>query len=250
MSLKVSRQACKAPNPCSGVGSNVSGCLSNLKSGNVGSSKYTLLNYAADDLKKMYEAMPEDVKKDLKISDSYRPLKTQCDIFDWDYYERTKKRRKKGTSGTPVATPGGSNHGWGRALDLSGKKAQNWIKENGYKFGWCWGEVTSEPWHFTYCGEGPNKSNSCSKFCKGPKETSPSISNDSDKEESTDDLTLQIPQDNDDYEFSDLLKSNIQNREEKYNKLFKKYFGENTDYGLKKRSFKLNEEISRMRKLF
>ena len=188
MSLKVSRQACKASNPCSGAGSNVSGCLSNLKSGNVGSSKYSLLSYAADDLKKMYEAMPEDVKKDLKISDSYRPLKTQCDIFDWDYYERTNKRRKKGTSGTPAAIPGGSNHGWGRALDLSGKKAQNWIKENGYKFGWCWGEVKSEPWHFTYCGEGPNKSSSCSKFCKGSKQTSPSIStsSESDKEESTD----------------------------------------------------------------
>jgi hypothetical protein len=56
--------------------------------------------------------------------------------------------------------------------------------------------------------------------------------------------------DDDDYTFSDLLKSNVQNKEEKYNKLFKKYFGENIDYGLKKRSSKLNEEINKMRKLF
>lgn len=63
--------------------------------------------------------------------------------------------------------------------------------------------------------------------------------------------TQQIQQDDDDnYTFSDLLKSNVQNKEEKYKKLFKKYFGENIDYGLKKRSSKLNEEINKMRKLF
>lgn len=169
--MKVNREACSSSNPCSQFGSGVSGCMSNLKTGSVGSNNYTLIDSAADDLVAMYEAMPEDVKKNLKISDSYRPLKIQCNIFDWDHFEKTKKRRKKGTSGVPVAPPGSSNHGWGRALDLSAKKAQKWIKDNGYKFGWCWGEVESEPWHFTYCGEGENKSPGCSKFCKGPKET-------------------------------------------------------------------------------
>jgi len=170
MAMKVNREACSSANPCSQFGSDVSGCMSNLKTDSVGSNKYTLIDSAADDLATMYDAMPEDVKQDLKISDSYRPLKIQCNIFDWEHFEKTNKRRKKGTSGVAVASPGSSNHGWGRALDLSSKKAQDWIRDNGYKYGWCWGEVKSEPWHFTYCGEGENRSPGCDKFCKGKKE--------------------------------------------------------------------------------
>jgi hypothetical protein len=102
------------------------------------------------------------------ITDSYIDFNTQNKIFDWDYFKKTGKRRKKGTSGTPVAYPGTSNHGWGRAVDISGANTQKWIKDNGYKYGWCWGEVTSEPWHFTFCGPGKNRSGRCDSFCKGP----------------------------------------------------------------------------------
>ena len=170
----LNRQQCIASNPCSGLSGTDNGCLSNLKSGQVGKNKYTLLAEAGVALEKMYNDMPEDVKNDLVISDSYRPLKTQCNIFDFDKFEATGKRIKKGTSGTPVARPGTSNHGWGRALDLSKKKAQDWIRENGSKYGWCWGEVKSEPWHFTFCGPGPNKSDLCNSICKGA--IDPSIS--------------------------------------------------------------------------
>jgi hypothetical protein len=184
----VSRSGCSSSNPCSKFGSTDNGCLGNLKKGEVGLNKYELTSEAADALEIMYEDMPEDVQKDLKISDSYRPLKIQCNIFNFDIYEKTGKRIKIGTSSVPVASPGTSNHGWGRALDLSSRKAQQWIKDNGYKYGWCWGEVKSEPWHFTYCGPGPNRSSRCDSFCKGKMEissTDTSIVN-KEKEGSTD----------------------------------------------------------------
>jgi|688.fasta_scaffold00170_57 hypothetical protein len=179
----VSRSECSSSNPCSKFGSTDNGCLQNLKKGEVGSSKYELASEAADALEIMYEDMPEDVQKDLKISDSYRPLKIQCNIFNFDTYEETGKRIKIGTSNVAVAAPGTSNHGWGRALDLSSRKAQQWIKDNGYKYGWCWGEVTSEPWHFTYCGPGPNRSSRCDSFCKGKMEISSTDTSIDDEEE-------------------------------------------------------------------
>lgn len=162
----LSRQQCSATNPCSEFGSTDNGCLTNLKNGQVGSNKYSLIPEAAEALDKMYEAMPQDVKNDLVISDSYRPLKIQCNIFNFNVFEKTGKRIKVGTANTPVARPGTSNHGWGRALDLSKKKAQDWIRENGSKYGWCWGEVKSEPWHFTFCGPGPNRYSMCDSMCK------------------------------------------------------------------------------------
>jgi hypothetical protein len=166
MGLKVSRQACNTSDPCS-TNPGVSGCIndSNLKSVGVGSHK--LQKDAADGFIKMYADMPADIKSSVKLSDSYRPLKVQCNIFDFDHYESTGKRRKKGTSGTPVATPGGSNHGWGRAIDISPSNVQKWIKDNGTKYGWCWGEVKSESWHFTFCGPGPNRDKNCDSFCTG-----------------------------------------------------------------------------------
>ena len=164
------RQACSSSNPCSKLGGSANGCLSNLKS--IGMGDHKMSPEAADAFVSMVDDMPEDIRKKISIGSSYRPLKTQCDIFDFDYYDQTKKRRKKGTSGTPVAMPGTSNHGWGRALDISPKVVQDWIRENGSKYGWCWGEVKSEPWHFTFCGPGQNKSKLCNSICKGNVDTS------------------------------------------------------------------------------
>jgi hypothetical protein len=181
------RQACSSADPCSGLGGSANGCLSNLKSIGVGDHKMS--PEAASHFIKMYSEMPEDVKKKVSVGSSYRPLKTQCDIFDWDYYDSTstKKRRKKGTSGVPVAMPGTSNHGWGRALDISPRKVQDWIRDNGTKYGWCWGEVKSEPWHFTFCGPGSNKSKVCASICSGVSggSTSPSTDDESSTETNT-----------------------------------------------------------------
>ena len=194
MGLKVSRAQCNTSNPCTGL-SNVSGCISdsNLKSVGVGSNK--LQKEAADAFIKMYADMPKEIKGSVRFTDSYRPLKVQCNIFDFDYYEKTGKRRKKGTSGTPVATPGSSNHGWGRAIDIFPENVQKWIKENGPKYGWCWGEVKSEPWHFTFCGPGNNRDKNCDNFCTGPMTVNTSSSSSSVEEPSSPESTTdQQPQ--------------------------------------------------------
>jgi LAS superfamily LD-carboxypeptidase LdcB len=69
-----------------------------------------------------------------------------------DYDGQVKLRRLHGSSTT--ATPGTSNHGWGKAIDVSGKvdnyKAQKWINLNGDRFGFYWGDAKNEEWHFVY----------------------------------------------------------------------------------------------------
>ena len=53
-----------------------------------------------------------------------------------------------------AATPGTSNHGWGRAVDEPRSDSQRWILKLGPKYGWSHAEGASvgEPWHFTYIG--------------------------------------------------------------------------------------------------
>jgi len=183
INMKVSKSACSSSNPCSGYGSDVSGCLgsSNLKSIGVGNN--VLAKEAADAFIKMTDDMPSNLKSKIQMGGAYRPLNIQCNIFDWGKYESTGKRVKKGTSSTPAAYPGTSNHGWGRAIDISPSDVQNWIRENGTKYGWCWGEVKSEPWHFTFCGPGSNRDSNCDSFCKGKM----TIDTSSDKKETSTD---------------------------------------------------------------
>lgn len=163
----LNRQQCSSSNPCSKLGPEANGCLTNLKSVGIGGHK--LLPEAADAFIEMVNSMPAEIRRKVKLSDSYRPLNVQCNIFDFNKFEKFGKKIKKGTSSVPVAGPGSSNHGWGRAIDISPKSVQDWIRENGSEFGWCWGEVTSEPWHFTFCGAGPNRSQICDKICGNTK---------------------------------------------------------------------------------
>lgn len=87
--------------------------------------------------------------------------------YAWELY----KAGKGHLAANPTGGKCTSNHGWGRAIDVSGSKAKKWVRKNGDKYGWCWGEAKNEDWHFTYCGEGPNKSSRCSTICKSPIET-------------------------------------------------------------------------------
>lgn len=166
--MKVTKSACSSSNPCSSFGDS-SGCISNSQLKSVGIGSHKLQTDAANAFIKMYEDMPDNVKKSVKLSDSYRPLNVQCNIFDFDHYEKTGKKRKKGTSNTAAAYPGSSNHGWGRAIDISPPNVQKWIKENGEKYGWTWGEgrAVGEPWHFTFCGSGPNRDKNCDQYMSG-----------------------------------------------------------------------------------
>ena len=88
--------------------------------------------------------------KKFNLTDAYRTYDEQWDIFDFGYCQKTGLFRKVDYLETQVAPPGTSNHGWGMAVDLGPTKAREWIKKNGGTWDWHWGEVPSEPWHFTY----------------------------------------------------------------------------------------------------
>ena len=124
------------------------GKLSNSELVDIGNGK-RLAPAAARDFLEMKAAAKED-GVDIVVGSAYRDLASQNAIFDWERYKRTGEKIKIKTTNIPVAYPGTSNHGIGKALDISNTAAQKWIKANGEKFGWYWGEVPSEPWHFTY----------------------------------------------------------------------------------------------------
>ena len=101
----------------------------------------------------------------LPLNSAYRDIDKQQSLFDWDLYvasggkrtdttaNKSAKRFVRGSNGTTaVAFPGTSNHGLGKAIDVNGAKAQNWIKKNGFKFGWSWyeGKRANENHHFTW----------------------------------------------------------------------------------------------------
>lgn len=85
---------------------------------------------------------------DLSITDSYRSYDAQV--------------RTKAQLGRLAATPGTSNHGWAKALDLGGgiqsfsSPQYQWMKANAGRFGWVhpgWAEPGGskpEPWHWEF----------------------------------------------------------------------------------------------------
>lgn len=81
----------------------------------------------------------------LSIGSSYRSYDTQAAAYsNW-------KATGNNLNGTPVpsiASPGNSNHGWGRALDLGGNGAYKWLANNAASFGWF--TISNEPWHWEF----------------------------------------------------------------------------------------------------
>jgi hypothetical protein len=135
------------------------GKLSSLTSISTGSG-HKLNSEAATAYEKMVKAAKAD-GVEWGITDSYRTFEVQDKIFDWDYFKKTKKRRKKGTSGTPVAYPGTSNHGWGAAVDLKvkyGDNAHTWLTKNASKFGFSnpFSNPRTEPWHWEHVASAKN----------------------------------------------------------------------------------------------
>lgn len=122
--------------------------------------------------------MREDAKKDgLTIHmntalSGYRPLGRPGDMkfrregsekhkTQWaareDYNDCIAKKEKnceKRFAANVHETYGESNHGWGRAIDIGyiNQKTdqQEWIRMNGWKYGFYWGEQMDEEWHFTW----------------------------------------------------------------------------------------------------
>lgn len=79
------------------------------------------------------------------VTDSYRSYDQQVDLA---------KRKGLYSQGGLAATPGTSNHGWGRSLDLDlDAKAQSWMRANAERYGFV-EDVPREPWHWTFHGKG------------------------------------------------------------------------------------------------
>ncbi|HVT75889.1 MAG TPA: M15 family metallopeptidase [Acidimicrobiales bacterium] len=77
------------------------------------------------------------------ITDSYR-----------SYDQQVALAGRKGLykNGGLAATPGTSNHGWGRSVDLDlSPTAQAWMRRHGAEFGFV-EDVPREPWHWTFQG--------------------------------------------------------------------------------------------------
>lgn len=121
---------------------------------------------AAKKLNELNAAFKANFGKNITLSGGFRTFKTQNDIFDWPYYDKYKKGRKKGTNGgTAAAPPGTSKHGWGQAIDCSGfgngpgNKLFDWMEANARKYGWenpGWAKKAGagyEPWHWEYIGK-------------------------------------------------------------------------------------------------
>ena len=156
-------------NIATGIGVGVAGAFAsgnkqpkvNPKNGNLTSSELKSIggsNKLAPMAASAYLQMKADYEKEnpgktFRVTDSYRPYNIQNIKFDWDLYNSTGKKKKIDTNGTiDIAYPGTSNHGWGKAIDLFPAHAQNWVKQNGMKYGWSWeeGRSVGESWHFTY----------------------------------------------------------------------------------------------------
>lgn len=106
---------------------------------------HRLESNAAKDWQRLVAAAAKD-GIDISITDSYRSYDAQVDV-----------RRRKGHL-VATATPGTSNHGWGRALDINvnDREVLRWLRANGQRFGFVnpeWARKPGksyEPWHWEY----------------------------------------------------------------------------------------------------
>ena len=85
----------------------------------------------------------------LSAGSTYRTYERQKEIWD-------SSKRPLSTRANWVATPGGSKHGWGIAVDESTiyRKKENcpqyrWLIKNGLRYGWA-RALTNEAWHWEY----------------------------------------------------------------------------------------------------
>jgi hypothetical protein len=83
----------------------------------------------------------------------YTKRKCSDGFTQWCAWEKFKAGHGN-LAANPTTSKGcKSNHGWGRAIDVKGSTAQNWIKKNGEQYGWWWSGGTFskiENWHFDY----------------------------------------------------------------------------------------------------
>lgn len=112
------------------------------------------------------------------VGDAYRSLERQIKVFreryailpfpemgpygdvrPWDSNGNGVKERWVRVSGASAAIPGTSNHGWGRAVDISstggfGGRLYAWLAANAPALGWSntEGRSVNESWHWVHTG--------------------------------------------------------------------------------------------------
>lgn len=136
---------CTGPVPAGALnGFLPAGALCSLRS----APRHRLVAQAASAFDAMSAAFAQSQGTGLCVTDSYRDYAGQVDVF----------RRKPNLA----ATPGRSEHGWGRAVDLCGgaerfgSAAYLWLKQSGPAFGFAhpdWAEPGGskpEPWHWEF----------------------------------------------------------------------------------------------------
>lgn len=124
--------------------------------------------YLVSDAADSYLRMKNDAKKDgIDIllpyeTSTYRPCGEKGDYKErscsdgftqWCAWEKYKAGVGNLASNPTKSSGCSSNHGWGLAIDIKPKKAQDWVKKNGEKYGWWWSGGTFsrvEDWHFDY----------------------------------------------------------------------------------------------------
>lgn len=114
----------------------------------LGTKGHVLRADAANAFNKMTQAYQAHFGEHICVTDSYRPYSVQVRL----------KAQKPGLA----ATPGRSNHGWAKAVDLCGgansfgTPQHEWLRANAPRFGWCdppWarrGGSKPEAWHWEY----------------------------------------------------------------------------------------------------
>lgn len=143
-----------------GIGENGKLPTSVLKS--VGGKHY-LFTKAADSYLRMQEAAKKD-GINFNLVSSYRKCGKKGDYTirnckdgatQWCLWEKYKAGKNPVAADPSTSKGCKSNHGYGLAIDLYPKSAQDWVKKNGEKFGWLWDEGKSigEDWHFRYSSD-------------------------------------------------------------------------------------------------
>ena len=112
-----------------------------------------------------YMRMKRDAQKEgvtIKLSgnySAYRPCGEKGDYTQRNcstgFTQHCAWEKYKAGVGNLAANPNdengcSSNHGYGMAIDVSGSAAKKWVRKNGERYGWWWGEAQGEDWHFTY----------------------------------------------------------------------------------------------------
>jgi hypothetical protein len=116
---------------------------------------------AAPSLKRLFASARADGIA-LDHRDCYRPIDEQASAFS---------SACAGGNCACAGRPGGSMHGWGKAVDLTdagvsitsfAQPAYRWLLANGPRFGWNFplfaqpGQPCPEPWHWEWVGDGGN----------------------------------------------------------------------------------------------